>query len=219
MQYLNQAIVGAFVYMWHQESMNCFGAHLGTVSRFCWTNKTDRWAVEITLRYWTLEGKFSRDPKHPDHPGYYNGSCGGNRPDESLLDNEDRTLIKLPNSLIDHGQKDFEAIPMASSIILSTNHFGDFGQCTVISEIVPELEMYRACETALRITEEFIHQPRTARCLIFFVHLGCTCEAISGEIEVVARAIVFRMKLDVSLEGLRLCRQQALQVCSIESGD
>ena len=171
----------AFVYMWHPESMHCFDDHLGTGSTFSSTRNGTQWTTTITLKYWTASRKFAGDTEL-----VYHKSLGA----------KELSPIKTPKSLkIDPA---LELIPGSSSVILSTNSFGDFGQCSVISEIVREDEMVHACETAKDIWQKFIHQPQSARNLIYLVLLGCTCEAMAEQYEEAAISVTEAISVDVS---------------------
>ncbi|TRX92928.1 hypothetical protein FHL15_006066 [Xylaria flabelliformis] len=67
-----------------------------------------------------------------------------------------------------------------SSVVVTTNAFGDFSRCTVISETDDKdtkeerLEQVVA-EKCNEIWQVFVHQPQTARCLVFFYVLGKLC--------------------------------------------
>lgn len=170
---LSRPIVEAFVYMWHTEAKSCFDAHLGTVPKYFCSRKGDQWRATITLRYWT-----------PDPPfGFVDQPIQ----DKNALGFEEQSPITLPEN---SGDKfDIKLFPGSSSIVLSTNAFGDFGQCSVISDIVRPDKAVRACEIAQEIWQKFIHQPQSARCLIYLVLLGYNCEAAAEEYEKAAYSL------------------------------
>lgn len=70
-----------------------------------------------------------------------------------------------------------------SSVILTTNSFGDFSKCTIVSECVAHEKMREVSEEARKLWQKFIHQPQTARCLVFFLLLGVICQAIALDYE------------------------------------
>ena len=82
-----------------------------------------------------------------------------------------------------------------SSMVISTNAFGDFSKLTVISDLlgrqkgmvttaydrhsnVDRDSMHYLVKRARDIWQKFIHQPQTARCLVFLLVLGGICEQI-----------------------------------------
>jgi hypothetical protein len=71
----------------------------------------------------------------------------------------------------------------SSSVVISTSPFGDFGKCTALSRVVSEATHLALEKTATQISNAFIHQPHTARCLIFIIYLGAICDAISSQYE------------------------------------
>jgi hypothetical protein len=91
----------------------------------------------------------------------------------------------------------YRAVPKASSIIISTNPFGDFGKCSVISEILTEPTMVHLCEKAKEVWQKFVHQSQTGRCLIFLLFLASTCQAMAIQYEVALGYFVRLIKLDV----------------------
>ncbi|KAE9372599.1 hypothetical protein N431DRAFT_439681 [Stipitochalara longipes BDJ] len=56
-----------------------------------------------------------------------------------------------------------------SSIAISTNAFGDFSKCTIISDLIKDETMQGIVEESQRILQKFIHQPQTGRCLVFLL--------------------------------------------------
>lgn len=69
--------------------------------------------------------------------------------------------------------------PKMSSIVISTNAFGDFSKCTVVTELIGDERMGCIVEEARKLSLMFIHQPQTARCLIFLLLLGNICQKIT----------------------------------------
>jgi hypothetical protein len=85
-----------------------------------------------------------------------------------------------------------------SSIAISTNAFGDFSQCTVISELIGEKSMEIIVEQARELWQKFIHQPQTARCLVFFLVLSKMCERITEDYEAAVLKLTPILNFDVS---------------------
>jgi hypothetical protein len=85
-----------------------------------------------------------------------------------------------------------------SSIIISTNSFGDFSKSTVISELLGYCEMEKVVQDARRLWQKFIHQPQTARCLVFFLILGKMCREITQNYIAAIDELTFILELNVS---------------------
>jgi hypothetical protein len=66
----------------------------------------------------------------------------------------------------------------ASSVVLSTNAFGDFSKCTIVSENLAHEDSVQFAETARNLWLYFVHQPQTARCLVFLLGVGMMCKML-----------------------------------------
>jgi hypothetical protein len=85
-----------------------------------------------------------------------------------------------------------------SSIVLSTNPFGDFSKCTIISELIDEKEMKDIVEKARILWQKFIHQPQTGRCLVFLLVVGKLCQEVTKTYEEAINKLTSILELDVS---------------------
>lgn len=85
-----------------------------------------------------------------------------------------------------------------SSVVISTNSFGDFSKVTVVSELISEDDMKEIVESARKLWQKFIHQPQTARCLVFFLLLGEMCQKITLNYNEAIKRINFISQLNVS---------------------
>ena len=85
-----------------------------------------------------------------------------------------------------------------SSVILTTNSFGDFSKCTIVSEFMTHEKMRVVAVEAREVWQKFIHQPQTARCLVFVLLLGAICETITPEYEVAIEKLASIIRFNVS---------------------
>ena len=85
-----------------------------------------------------------------------------------------------------------------SSIILSTNAFGDFSKCTIVSELIDDKKMGHIVIAARKLWQKFIHQPQTARCLVFLLILGEICQKLARDYKEAIKVLKSVLKLDVS---------------------
>jgi hypothetical protein len=85
-----------------------------------------------------------------------------------------------------------------SSFVIKTNDFGDFSKCSIISDIIPNPRLRRLGDEARIIWQRFIHQPQTARCLVFLLILGLLCQEMAGRFKEAIRYFVSIIHLNVS---------------------
>ncbi|KAK3306496.1 uncharacterized protein B0T15DRAFT_142763 [Chaetomium strumarium] len=78
----------------------------------------------------------------------------------------------------------------ASSVVLSTSPFGDFSKMTIISKILPGSKLRRAGDEAQKLWRLFVHQPQTARCLVFLLLLGLLCQEIAKQYNIAVDHLV-----------------------------
>jgi hypothetical protein len=183
-------VLELLVYVIHPESAACLGDHVLNFSRFsCKTGVT--WVASITLRSWRVSAEDI--DRHRQ-----NNSRSQNSSDEFFLP---RNLRQVWGTVEGVGEKTIFK-PEISSIVLSTNAFGDFSKCTVVSGIFDDdkidKKMQEIVEDARKLWQKFIHQPQTARCLVFFLLLGKFCQEITEHYEEAIKALCSILKLDVS---------------------
>ncbi|RWA10509.1 hypothetical protein EKO27_g4575 [Xylaria grammica] len=130
------------------------------------------WMASITVGSWILTNT-RRERISPKH--------------RSVMANES---VKLPKELKGAvGEKSALTLPQSrvsffvSSVVLTTNAFGDFSRCSVISEVEDEDPSAEKDEIAAgkplnEIWQVFVHQPQTARCLVFLRLLGMLCNKL-----------------------------------------
>lgn len=86
-----------------------------------------------------------------------------------------------------------------SSVVLSTNPFGDFSKCTSISELIDKKQMETLVEKHAQIVwQKFIHQPQTGRCLVFLLILGKLCQKVVETYKESINRLTSILELDVS---------------------
>jgi hypothetical protein len=185
-----QKILELLVYVIHPESAACLGDHIRDIlnfSRFsCQTG--DTWVASITLRSWQVHKKDEIDRKQTIDPNFQNSADDFYLPTnlkqvwDQVKEVSDCTYFK----------------PEVASIVLSTNSFGDFSECTVVAEFINPEKMRFLATKARKVWQKFIHQPQTARCLVFFLLLGNMCEELTGQYEVAIKALSSLLPLDVS---------------------
>jgi hypothetical protein len=192
-------VLELLVYVLHPEAAPCLGDHILNLSRFsCQTG--DTWVASITLRSWRVEeGKGIRRNKSSNEPPP--------NPSEAFLLPWDLRPVwrkrKAKGKKPKVGEKtsvgdDTIFKPEVSSLILSTNAFGDFSKCTVVSEFIDDDTMKSIVTDARKLWQKFIHQPQTARCLVFFLLLGEFCQVIARHYKTAINLLSSILKLDVS---------------------
>ncbi len=222
-------ILELLVYVIHPESAACIGNHILKFSQFS-CQRRDTWVASITLRSWRKGSKPQADKtaigKQTDTAKAKKKTHWRTRyPEKEDVASKrrmgpfqpgfsDDNPISLPTKM-KSAWKDVAGIDEnlifeldMSSIIMSTNSFGDFSKCTIISELLDENQMKSIVEAARKLWQKFVHQPRTARCLVFFLLLGELCKQITEHYEENIKTLTYILKLDVSQHLLFLTRNQ-----------
>ena len=157
----------------HPEMIECFNHHQLHVSRFgLWTRQATA-VVHITLRSWALvpeKGKFSTT-----------------REDDK---------IQLPEHLHkkDRVPRDMEL--KVSSIGMSTNEFGDFSKCSIVTDLIPPHAIETLGGEAQEIWDAFTHQPQTGRFLVFSLVLQLLCQGMVSRYKDAIDDFVTKTQLD-----------------------
>ena len=126
---VQKRILELLVYVLHPESASCLGDHKRDIlnfSRFS-CQKGETWTASITLRSWRADREpvdlqKSSDDIKPQFRLPSNSNLSQVWKRQSVKDVDEQTIFK----------------PEVSSIILSTNSFGDFSKCTVVSEFMDD---------------------------------------------------------------------------------
>lgn len=134
----------------------CFNNHQLKVSRFRLWTREQTVVVHITLRSWALTEKFS------------------------ATNNSD--TIRLPDHLSHPDAKPADMELKVSSIGMSTNTFGDFSKCSIVTDLLQDERLIRSLgEQAQQIWDVFTHQPQTGRFVVFSVVLGLLCQRMVAD--------------------------------------
>jgi hypothetical protein len=153
------------VYVYHPESANCLGDHVRNFSRFS-CQARDTWVASITLPSWVVQQASSKREEHDGkgNPTEFFFPRKYHEVWENVPDVNENMIFKLK----------------VSSLILSTNAFGDFSKCTVVSGLSDDDSKIKSIidEDVRKLLGEFIHQPQTARCLVFLLLTGKMCQKI-----------------------------------------
>ncbi|KAK3364220.1 hypothetical protein B0T25DRAFT_529601 [Lasiosphaeria hispida] len=88
-----------------------------------------------------------------------------------------------------------------SSIVMSTNPFGDFSRTTIVSRVIPGSKLKCATEKAQDLWRTFVHQPQTARCLVFLLMLEVLVEEIEKQYDGAADYLIDKVNLNDNLLG------------------
>jgi hypothetical protein len=88
-----------------------------------------------------------------------------------------------------------------SSVCLSTNPFGDFSKCLIVSELISDDDLCKIARKAREVWNKFVHQPQTARCLVFLLVLGHLCQRITENYAIAMKELTPILELNVSLNS------------------
>jgi hypothetical protein len=187
--------------------------HILKISRFS-CQRRDSWVSRISLRSWSLVEK----PNDPDNSLRGNGSADPDDPKEDYLHSTDDDPIFLPPTLTEPlktvnkslSKKEeiepHQVMLKVSSIIISTNGFGDFSKCSVITDLISDCKLRKLAEVLQELWHKFIHQPQTARCLVFLLILGLLCQEIARRYEDAVNHFVRLLNLGVCLQLIHASR-------------
>lgn len=194
------------MYVLHSESAAVVANHILRFSRFS-CQRRDTWVAGITLRGWKVGSNVP--PKaggtRKPHEATRKGEIAALRVEVSD-DDPIRLPLRMRDAWIKYREIDENlAIELQiSSIIISTNAFGDFSKCTVVSESVDDQKMGLIVQAVRKLWQKFINQPQTARCLVFLLVLGEMCQEIAQDYQKAIETLASVLKLDVSLLPLLL---------------
>jgi hypothetical protein len=193
-----QKLLELLVYVLHPESAECLGNHVLKFSKYSSERRESQdsqdlqetWVTSITLRSWRV-------------------ACTGPPPTRARQTFSDSEPIYLPQYLERvwaSGQIVEKTFPLkmlsfelcTSSIVMSTNAFGDFSKCTIVSDFLDNRTMERIVEDGRQLWNKFIHQPQTARCLVFLLILTEICQHINQNYEAAIKKISPFLELHVS---------------------
>jgi hypothetical protein len=183
-----EKFLNLLVYVMHPEVAGGLGNHVLKFSRF-FCERGDTWIASITLRSWLVrensDAKFAKAQTFKDDESIY-------LPDLKPLwkntwkEKEKPRLQKLSFELD------------VSSIVISTNDFGDFSKCTVVSLLLGDDDMEIIVKQAHILWQKFVHQPQTARCLVFFLVLEKMCEHVTKNYKEAIKELTNILSLNVS---------------------
>jgi hypothetical protein len=189
---LAKNLLDLLVYVLHPSSAPCLGNHVLKFSRFS-CQKGETWVASITLRSWRVDKN------------------GLQRKDKSSQTSKDDEPIYLPTILKrvwrkaqddrDPNETRLENLSFeldVSSIVISTNAFGDFSKSTIVSKLIGEEDMHNIVQDTCKLWQTFIHQPQTARCLVFFLILGKMCQKITRNYTAAIKELTAILELNVS---------------------
>jgi len=176
---LPTGLLRVLVHLLHPENLECFNHHQLHVSRFgLWTRQATA-VVHITLRSWALV----------PHGGEF-----------SATKEDDK--IRLPDHLRKRGRVPQDMELKVSSIGMSTNEFGDFSKCSIVTDLIPPDVIDKLGEEAQEIWDAFTHQPQTGRFLVFSVVLGHLCRGMVAHYAEAIKDFVVKTQLEQQVVSL-----------------
>jgi hypothetical protein len=216
---LSKHLLQLLLYVIHPESSACLSSHVLCLSRFS-CQRGNTWIARITLRSWipqpdsgkrkTKSGKEKTKgdpgnvPSDSDEDAHISLPKVDSDADEDapislpvVLSNVDpwQTNNTTGERLQPPKPKPFKLT--VSSLVISTNAFGDFSKCTILSETVDDFQLVKLVADSHNLWQKFVHQPQTARCLVFLLALGVMCEKIAEQYTKAIKDFASLLNLDV----------------------
>lgn len=181
--------------------IDCFENHTMRVSKFVLQKKTS--VAHITIQSWALEGSTKKFAAAASDSVLDTPRCASD--DEMIIMPE-----RLKKAFRDSREAQYHDSTCpnmelkVSSIGISTNEFGDFSRCTVITDLIPQHKLVALAERVESIWDNFVHQPQAGRFLVFSVILACICEEMAKQYDKAVREFVKKLKfnnLSVSIKA------------------
>ncbi|KAI0382257.1 hypothetical protein F5Y04DRAFT_51599 [Hypomontagnella monticulosa] len=232
--------------VFHMDSRDCFINHDKRFPDFSCQNGST-WIARITLRSWSkrrpgprhgLESQHNRPISNNTEKFLESSSSVGfsSSGGHSATPTEQDAPIRIPETLetalrsmnddlfnLEEGGLGSVELEV-SSVVLSTNNFGDFSQCTVLSDLLNRESQKLLGDQCKDLWEKFIHQPQTARCLVFLTILGILCEHMANDYRIAMDYLIQTFKIEKSftldqdlLKGTHALMQLKLGLWSLES--
>ncbi|KAH6844634.1 hypothetical protein B0I37DRAFT_433101 [Chaetomium sp. MPI-CAGE-AT-0009] len=193
-------LVEALVFVMHQESVDCLANHLLGFSRF-FCHAEEPWVARITLRSWHLDDSKPAKRGATSKPEAWANSKKEDDPIQ-LPEKFQKALKKLDlDKYREHMKRPKRITLSLSSMVISTNPFGDFSKTTIVSNIVSGPKLRYAGNEAQELWRMFVHQPQTARCLVFLLFLGLFAQEIEKQYIDAADHLIGNWNLDDNLLG------------------
>ena len=200
MRKLSKHLLQLLFYVIHPESSACLSSHVLCLSRFS-CQRGNTWIARITLRSW-IPQQDSGKSDTGNVPSDSDEDANISLPKVDLDADEDAPIC-LSKEFLDSITGKISQLPIpdpfkltVSSLVISTNAFGDFSKCTILSETVDD-QLVKLVEVSHDLWQKFVHQPQTARCLVFLLALGVMCEKIAEQYTKAIKAFSDLLNLDV----------------------
>ncbi|KAH8742641.1 hypothetical protein F5883DRAFT_595571 [Diaporthe sp. PMI_573] len=204
-------LVELLICVLHRGSTDCVANHMFRFTRFS-LHTGLQWIARITVRSWML--KDIENNETPEGEDGFRGSEGnpiyipGGSKREQALTRLKRSEEGQENS-VKNGQakaKSKQVVLNVSSIVISTTAFGDFSKMTIVSEILSASKLRYAGNEAQKLWRVFVHQPQTARCLVFLLLLGLLCQEIAQQYNDAANHFASILSLDSNLDATQYAK-------------
>ncbi|KAK4205403.1 hypothetical protein QBC40DRAFT_302701 [Triangularia verruculosa] len=166
---LTPFLLSGFSYLWQPAAKFRLSDHLSSISRF--TESKQGWITSISISYWALRSyiEVRRNKRH---------ALGSELHGQSGIFPPDSIAQFGPASGLLRGTMEEQS----SSIIFTGTPDGRLWICSVISPTIKDLNLSQLISNHARpALDRFIHQPSTARCLVFLMLLGHLCETLAVE--------------------------------------
>jgi len=92
-----------------------------------------------------------------------------------------------------------------SSVAISTNRFGDFSRCSLITDRIGGDRLQHLGTMAQEICDKFTHQPQTGRFLVFCMILGELCQGLVCDYQSILDEFIRETLLDDKIVSFSFC--------------
>jgi len=204
--------------MWHTDALDTIDDHLGVLSKFSdlhnqsSTAQSDLWITSITVSHWRLQNDYEtylsrvEELEEQDEGGSDVKDCCVNEADVGQIWIGDTTAfppknVKDERAAEESGQHQLSSIrELSMSIVITGDGEGRCWTCSVISEVIDEIEAAVYANEIKDILQMFIHQQYTGRMLCFILLLGYLCESLAKQCENFTGELDKIMGMNVSIQ-------------------
>ncbi|KAH8648735.1 hypothetical protein BGZ60DRAFT_390281 [Tricladium varicosporioides] len=169
--------------MWHTDALDTIDDHLGVLSKFSDLHNqssnelgdvSDVWITSITISHWRLQ----------DYYETYSWELEDEGQNEEDKQQKTRGPLSWSPCAEESGQHQLSTIrELSMSLVFTGDRMGRCWTCTIISEVMNEVQVAQYVEEIKNVQQMFIHQQYTARVLSFILLLGYLCESLAKECE------------------------------------
>ncbi|RDW66529.1 hypothetical protein BP6252_10164 [Coleophoma cylindrospora] len=170
------SVVGAFMFIWHPDSLDTIDSYFGATSRFSDAREATIWTTSITISHWSIRSPYATasDIAHFDE-----GRINGDFPPKSiaiLRGKKGKVAVSTLATMLEE---------RSSSLVITGDPSGYSWICSIWSSLTDSEALSAPVSNLAPVLQKFIHQQASGRCMVFLILLAHLCLNLAGEYEVI----------------------------------